>query len=78
MAVVAPDERTAASGITNIARSVGAALSPVLSGFFIAHPVLISVPFFLAGGLKIIYDVWLFHGFRTLKPPEEKTREHHQ
>jgi hypothetical protein len=37
-----------------------------------------ACPFFLAGGLKIIYDVWLFHGFRTLKPPEEKTREHHQ
>jgi MFS family permease len=72
MAVVAPDERTAASGITTIARSIGAALSPALSGFFLAHPALISVPFFLAGGLKIIYDVCLYRGFRTLKPPEEK------
>ena len=71
MAVVAPDERTAASGITNIARSVGAAISPALSGFFLAHPELISLPFFLAGGLKIIYDVCLYHGFRTLKPPEK-------
>lgn len=73
MAVVAPDERTAASGITSIARSVGAALSPALSCFFLAHPKFISVPFFLAGGLKIIYDVCLYRGFRTLKPPEEKT-----
>ncbi len=72
MVVVAPDERTAASGITNIARSVGAALSPALSGFFMAHPALISVPFFLAGGLKIIYDLSLYRSFKTVKPPEEK------
>ena len=71
MAVVAPDERTAASGITNIARSVGAALSPALSGFFLAHPALISAPFFLAGGLKIIYDLSLYRSFKTIKPPEE-------
>lgn len=71
MAVVAPDERTAASGITNIARSVGASLSPALTGFFLAHPLLISTPFFLAGGLKIIYDLCLFYMFQHIKPPEE-------
>jgi hypothetical protein len=32
MAVVQPDERTATAGITNVARSIGAALSPTLSG----------------------------------------------
>jgi predicted MFS family arabinose efflux permease len=73
MAVVAPDERTAASGITNIARSVGAALSPALSGFFFANPMLMSLPFFLSGGLKIIYDLSLYRSFKTLKPPEEQT-----
>lgn len=71
MAVVEPDERTAASGITNIARSVGASCSPVLTGFLIANPLFFSVPFFFAGGLKIIYDLSLYHSFRTLKPPEE-------
>jgi len=74
MAVVSPDERTAASGITNIARSVGASLSPALTGFFLAHPALISAPFFLAGGLKIIYDLCLFRMFQHIKPPEEKDR----
>ncbi|MBF0411211.1 MAG: MFS transporter [Desulfamplus sp.] len=71
MAVVAPDERTAASGITNIARSVGGSCSPVLTGFLISNPLFFSAPFFLAGGLKIIYDLSLYRSFKTLKPPEE-------
>jgi MFS family permease len=72
MAVVSPDERSAASGVTTIARSVGAALSPSLAGLLMAVPALFSVPFFLSGGLKIVYDVLLFKSFRDLKPPEEK------
>ena len=71
LAVVAPDERSAASGITNIARSLGAALSPLLSGLLLAHPLLINAPLFLAGGLKIVYDLLLYRRFRALKPPEE-------
>jgi predicted MFS family arabinose efflux permease len=71
MAVVSPDERSAASGVTSIARSVGASLSPVLSGQLLAIPVLLSVPFFFAGGLKILYDLLLYRSFRALKPPEE-------
>ncbi|KAF0107940.1 MAG: major facilitator transporter [Anaerolineaceae bacterium] len=72
MAVVAPDERSAASGVTTIARSVGAAFSPSLSGLLMAVPALFSAPFFLSGGLKIVYDLLLFNSFRRLKPPEEK------
>ena len=72
MAVVAPDERSAASGVTSIARSVGAAISPTLTGVFLSLPALLSAPFFLAGGLKIIYDLLLYRSFRSLKPPEEQ------
>ena len=72
MAVVAPDERSAASGVTTIARSVGAAISPSLSGVFLSIPALFSVPFFLSGGLKIVYDILLYRSFKTMKPPEEK------
>jgi len=72
MAVVSPDERSAASGVTSIARSVGAAISPSLTGIFFAVPALLSAPFYVAGGLKIVYDVLLYRGFRTMKPPEEK------
>lgn len=71
MAVVAPDERSAASGVTTIARSVGAALSPSLAGLLMAVPALFSAPFFLAGSLKLVYDFLLFKSFRSMKPPEE-------
>ncbi len=71
MAVVAPDERSAASGVTAIARSVGASLSPALTGLFFSIPALLSVPFFLCGGLKIVYDLLLWREFSAVKPPEE-------
>jgi predicted MFS family arabinose efflux permease len=64
MAVVAPDERSAASGVTAIARSVGAAISPALSGMFLANPALLGAPFLVAGGLKIVYDLLLYRSFR--------------
>jgi MFS family permease len=71
MAVVAPDERSAASGVTAIARSVGAAISPSLAGIFLSIPVLFSASFFLAGGLKIVYDLLLYRSFRHIKPSGE-------
>jgi MFS family permease len=71
MAVVAPDERSAASGVTAIARSVGASISPALTGVFFSIPFLFNAPLFLAGGLKIVYDLLLFREFRSVKPPEE-------
>ncbi len=73
IAVVAPDERSAAAGVTGIARSVGASISPALTGIFLANPVLFSVPFFLCGGLKLVYDLALYRSFSTMKTPEEKS-----
>lgn len=72
MAVVDPDERSAAAGITAIARSVGASLSPSLAGLMLGVPAFLSFPFFLCGGLKIIYDLALWREFRRVKPPEER------
>jgi MFS family permease len=72
MAVVDPDERSAASGITTIARSLGAALSPALTGLLLATSP--AAPFFLAGGLKVIYDLALWRSFRRLRAPEEAER----
>jgi MFS family permease len=68
MAVVHPDERSAAAGVTGVARTTGAALSPFLSAMFLGSAHLASVPFFLAGGLKILYDVLLYRGFVRLGP----------
>jgi MFS family permease len=67
MIVVAPDERSAAGGVTGIARTVGAALSPALAGMLIGNPVLMSAPFFMAGGLKVLYDLLLLRSFRPLR-----------
>ena len=71
IAVVGPDERSAASGVTAIARSVGASVSPMLTGLFFSIPSLFSVPIILCGSIKIIYDLLLFREFRAVKPPEE-------
>jgi MFS family permease len=63
MAVVHPDERSAAAGVTAVARSVGASLSPLLATVFISSAATMSLPFFLAGGLKILYDGLLYRAF---------------
>ncbi|HYT69393.1 MAG TPA: MFS transporter [Vicinamibacterales bacterium] len=71
MAVVAPEERSAAAGITGVARTVGAAISPLFVGFMFARPSLINLPFFIAGTLKIGYDLLLYKEFVSIRPPEE-------
>ena len=75
MAVVSPDERSAAAGITGIARTTGASLSPVVTGPLLANAALLNFPFFLSGGLKIVYDLLLYRSFKAVKPPEEKEAE---
>ncbi len=75
VAVVDPDERSAANGITNIARTTAAALSPGLTGaFFSAGGPWLSAPFIVAGGLKLIYDGLLYRMFQSVKPPEEQKK----
>ena len=69
MAVVSPEERSAAAGITGVARTTGAAVSPFFAGFLFARPSLMNVPFLLAGALKILYDVWLYKEFAAARPP---------
>ncbi len=71
MAVVAPDERSAAAGVTGIARTIGASLSPMVTGALLANPLLLSVPFWISGGLKIIYDLILYRSFKAHRPEEE-------
>ena len=71
MAVVDPDERSAAAGVTGIARSTGAALSTNIAAPLVATPALAALPFFIAGGLKIVYDLTLWSLFRARPTPEE-------
>ncbi len=71
MAVVKPDERSAAAGVTGVARTTGASLAPLFAGILLGNPLLLNVPFYLAGSLKILYDITLYRSFISLKPPEE-------
>ncbi len=72
MAVVGPDERSAAAGVTGVARTIGAAISPSLAGLLLSHAALLNAPFLLAGGLKIVYDLLLYRSFAALRPPGER------
>jgi MFS family permease len=74
MAVVQPDERSAAAGVTGIARTIGAAISPSISSVLVASASTAALPFFLAGGLKILYDVLIYRAFSAVRPPEEVAR----
>jgi MFS family permease len=71
MAVVQPDERSSASGITGIARTIGASVAPVLSTTMLANP-LVGLPFIASGIIKLIYDFSLYRSFKSIKPPEER------
>ena len=73
MAVVDPDERTATAGITNVARTTASAISPTFAGMALSAASF-GLPFFLAGGLKILYDGLVYFTFRNVHPPEEIER----
>ncbi len=70
MAVVRPEERTFASGVTHLVRLGGWAVAPSFAGLFMKS-VLQASPLFIGAGLKIVYDLLLYAAFRKLKPPEE-------
>jgi MFS family permease len=65
MALVAPEERPAAAGLTASARALAQACAPVVSGLTMAAAAT-PAPFLLAGGLKIVYDLSLFFRFRSV------------
>ncbi len=71
VAVVDESDRTRAAGITNVSRTLAQAVSPSIAGYAI-QVAAAGVPFILGGGLKIIYDLLLFFGFRRIRPPEER------
>lgn len=74
MGVVAPHERTFASGVSNVTRNIARAVSPGAAGYLM-QSLALATPLYLGAGLKIVYDLLIYRGFRHLKPPEEQTRE---
>ncbi len=70
-AVVEPEERTFASGVTNLSRNAAWAIASAVGGVLM-QGLAFSAPLIAGGALKIVYDVLLFRSFRHLKPPEEQ------
>ena len=73
-AIVPPEERSAANGITTTVRQFGTAVGPVIAGPLLAVPALAGWCFVIGGGLKSIYDLIIWRTFNRVKPPEETDR----
>jgi MFS family permease len=71
MALVAPEERAAAAGLTVSVRAVSQALAPAFAGATMAAAAT-PLPFLMAGGLKIVYDLALFFRFRAVPLPDTR------
>jgi MFS family permease len=63
MRVVPAEERAAAASVTNVPRSLGSGLAPLLSGALLARSSF-GWPLLVAGALKISYDLLLLMAFR--------------
>jgi hypothetical protein len=70
MALVVADERAAAAGFTSSARALAQSLGPLCSGA-VFRTAAMGLPFFLAGGLKILYDLLLYFRFRSIDVSSE-------
>jgi MFS family permease len=73
VAVVDPEERTAAAMFTNTSRAAAQAASPAISGPAVSAAGS-GIPFVLGAGLKIVYDILLYRSFRRVRTPDEEAR----
>lgn len=71
MAVVRPQERAFASGVTHLVRLAGWAIAPAIAGLLMSGSSL-ALPLVIGAGMKIAYDLLLWRSFRRLHPPEER------
>jgi MFS family permease len=71
LAVVQPEERTLASGVTNLVRLAAWAVAPAFAGMLMTGNRL-YLPLVVGAVMKITYDVLLWHAFRAARPPEER------
>lgn len=70
VSIVPPAERAGAVAFTGLVRGLGQAAGPIISGIAIQSAAL-GLPFYLAGGLKLLYDGSLFAGFRSRRGEHE-------
>jgi len=73
MELVSPEERTAAAGITTMARSIATSMSPLAAGVLLANALFVlGLPFLVAGGLSTLYDLLLYALFRKVPIPSDQ------
>ena len=72
MAVVPPEERAAAASVTNVPRSLAAAMAPLPAGALLDYS-LFGWPLILGGACKLVYDALLLAQFRSVTPVDEKS-----
>ncbi len=73
MAVVRPEERTVASGVTSLVRMGSWAVAPAFAGLFMSGGSY-AAPLVAGAVMKITYDLLLWRAFRGVRPPEEAGR----
>jgi MFS family permease len=71
LAVVAPEDRTLASGVTNLVRLGSWAVAPAFAGALTEGGAMF-LPLVIGAGMKIFYDIALYFAFRRVRPPEER------
>jgi len=69
MAMVPREERAAASSVTNVPRSLAAAVAPLVAGLLLQWSSF-GWPLICAGLLKATYDVLLYANFAHRRPAE--------
>jgi MFS family permease len=74
MAMVRPEERLRAAGVTALVRNVSWALAPALAGPLM-QGLAVSVPLLAGAALKVLYDDLLYAAFRRVRPPKEDREE---
>jgi MFS family permease len=72
VALVDPDERVAAAAFTNTARYVSRPIGPAVAGALMQTAT--GAPFFIAGGVKIVYDLLIYAAFRRVELPDTSVR----
>jgi predicted MFS family arabinose efflux permease len=70
VSIVPPGERAGAVAMTGAVRGVAMSFGPALAGVAIGAAAF-AVPFFAGGGLKVVYDLALYAGFRHRRAEHE-------
>lgn len=70
VSIVPPGERAGAVAMTGAVRGVAMSFGPVLSGAAIGLAAF-GLPFFAGGGLKVVYDLGLYAGYRNRRAEHE-------